>query len=124
MNKILLLCLTLLLSIEGLPAEPAYQNAKGSKTAEGTPGPAVLEGCLQRTHSEYTLTDKEGLLHRLSDGSKLKQYVGHEVELSGVPSIRTIDTTTAGGASSAVEQHYVKVTNVKDLAATCPYWAR
>ena len=120
MNKTVMLCLSLLICALSLEAQPANQGSTAGKTAEVAPGPAMLGGCLQYSEGEYTITDKSGMLHHLSGGSKLlKPYVGHDVELTGTPSIRTIDTTVAGGASSAIEKPIFQVKTVKDVAATC-----
>jgi hypothetical protein len=120
MNKILILCLSLLICAPWLSAQPAYQGSNAGKTADSTPGPAILEGCLQKSGSEYTVIDKGGLLHHLAGGSKmLKPLVGHDVKLTGTPTTRTIDTTMAGGASSAIEKPIFSVKTVKDLSATC-----
>lgn len=120
MTKTTMLCLAILICALWLQARPANQGASASKTAEVAPGPAMLEGCLQKSQGEYTITDKDGMSHHLSEGSKLlKSYVGHEVQLTGVPSTRTIDTTPPGGASSAIERPVFKVKTVKDVAVTC-----
>jgi hypothetical protein len=119
MNKAPNFCLSLLMCAAWLPGQPAYQGSNASKTANDTPGPAILEGCLQKSEGEYTVVDKNGILHHLTDTGKLKSYIGHEVELTGTPSTRTIDTTMAGGASSAIEKPIFRVKAMKDLAATC-----
>jgi hypothetical protein len=125
LNKPLTLSLALLTSSVCLQARPTYSGANVGKTAEVEPDPAMLEGCLQKSEGEYTITDKDGLLHHLTEGPKLlKSYVGHEVQLTGTPSIRTIDTTPPGGASSAIEKPVFRVRTVKDVAATCQSLAR
>lgn len=121
MNKMPMLCLSLLMGAFWLQAQPAYPGSEASKTADEAQGPAVLEGCLQTSEGQYTITEKNGLLHHLSGGSKLlKSYVGHEVQLTGKPSIVTVDATLPGGASSAVEKPVFRVKTVKDVSATCP----
>ena len=120
MNRTMTLGLSLLIGAVCVHAQPPYQDKKAGNAAEVTPGPALLEGCLQRSRGEYTITDRDNTLHHLSGGAKLlKSYIDHEVELTGTPSTRTIDTTLAGGASSAVVQPIFRVKTVKDVAATC-----
>lgn len=119
MTRTRMLSLVLLICAPCLHAQSAYQDSKPAKTGEGTPGPATLEGCLQKSEGEYTITGRDGVLHHLADGSKVKSYVGHEVQLTGTPSIETIDTTPPGGASSAIEKPVFRVKTVKDLSATC-----
>jgi hypothetical protein len=66
------------------------------------------------------LIEEDGTLHELAGGSrKLRNEVGHQVELTGRPGIRTSDTTLAGGASGAVEHPIFEVKSVKELAAKC-----
>ena len=82
MNKTLMLFLVLLICALWLQAQPAYQGSGAGQTADSTPGPNALEGCLQSSDGEYTVTDKNGVIHHLSDGGKVKHYVGHEVQLT------------------------------------------
>jgi hypothetical protein len=82
-------------------------------------GNAQIRGCLQRSEGRYILVDQNNVAQRLSDSNKLKKFVGHEVELTGQPRIKTIDTTQAGIASSAIEQPYFEVKAVKDVALSC-----
>jgi hypothetical protein len=80
----------------------------------------TIEGCLQRSEGQYTLLDNTNTIHHLSGGaSKLSHYIGHEVEITGKPGVRTRDTTAQGGASSAVVQPVIEVKSVKHVADTC-----
>lgn len=112
-----MLALVLLLSTawsQALQDNPSGQNP-GS-----TPDPNTIQGCLQIDNGEYTLTDSTGTVHRIAgSGKKLKPHVGHEVELTGKPSWRTLDTTLAGGASSAKTQYVFDVKSVKPIADNC-----
>ena len=124
MNKTLTLSLVLLISALWLQAQPAYRGSDAGETAGSAADPTTIEGCLQSSDGEYSVTDKNGVIHHLSDGGKVKHYVGHEVQLTGTPSIRTIDTTLPGGASSAIEKPVFRVKTVKDVAATCQSLAK
>jgi len=85
----------------------------------------MLEGCLHESDGEYTITDKINVLHHLSGGTKLlKPFNGHEVQVTGTPSVRTVDTTLAGGASSVIEKPVFKVKTVTEVSATCQTLAR
>ena len=99
-------------------AQTAPQQANGDKSSAAASGYEVIEGCLREAGVQYTLTSKDGVLHHLS-GGKLRPYVGHEVELSGKPSIKTVDTTVSGAASSAKEIPIFVVKSVKDIAPSC-----
>jgi hypothetical protein len=87
---------------------------------KGAQDSAQIQGCLQRAEGNYILVDKEtNTYQQLSNNKKLKALIGHEVRLTGTPSVRTIDTTPAGGASSATLQHYIQVKTVEDVAPNC-----
>ena len=68
---------------------------------------------------EFLLSGNDGYVHHLTGGKNMKQYLGHEVELYGTKSIRTIDNTPPGGASSAIEQPVFRIKTLKDLGAPC-----
>jgi len=109
-RKTLVLTLVLLVSAVWLQA----QDAGKTSSLE------TIEGCLQRSEGQYSLTDNTGTIHHLTGGaSKLNPHVGHEVEITGKPGVRTLDTTPQGGASSAVEQPIFEVKSVKHVADTC-----
>ena len=124
MHKTLTLLLGLLLSAACLQGQsgssvpdPGQAPAKASgKTSSLT----TMEGCLQSSQGQYTLTDSDGTVHQLSGAAnKLIHHVGHQVELTGKPGIRTSDTTQPGTASSAVEEAVFEVKSIKHLADKC-----
>ena len=118
MKKIMMFSLLLVMSSAWLESQPRGQSSKQGKAEK--PGSATIRGCLQRSEGHYILVDETNTAQRLSDSGKLKPFIGHEVELTGQPRIRTIDTTQPGTASSATEQPYFEVKTVKDIAASCP----
>ena len=114
MRKTLVLTLVLLVSAVWLPAQDA------GKTSGKTSDLDTIEGCLQRSEGQYSLTDNTGTIHHLTGGaSKLSHHVGHEVEITGKPGVRTLDTTAQGTASTAVVQPVIEVKSVKHVADTC-----
>ncbi len=117
MNRFLALSLLLLASTP-LLAVPA-----GGPSTD-TPGPATIRGCLQRSEGHYILIDKDNTYRRLSSSGKLKNLVGHEIEVTGQLRTRTIDTTPAGAASSTIEQSYFEVKTVQDVAPNCAEYGR
>lgn len=122
MFKALLLTFVLLISAVWLQAQAGYPSSDAGQTAAKASGSNTIEGCLQNSNGQYTLTDKSGTVHQLSGAAtKLDHHVGHEVELTGKPGVRTIDTTSTMGAgsSTAVEQPVFDVKSVKHIAATC-----
>ena len=118
MKNALMLSVCFFLSVGSLQAQSGDQSSKKNQKSQ-KPGPATIRGCLQRIEGHYVLVDETNTAKRLSDSSKLKQLVGHEVELTGTPRIRTIDTSQPGIASSAIEQPYFEVKTVQDIAAKC-----
>ena len=114
MNKSLMFALLLLISAVWLQAQDA------SQTAGKTSDPTTIQGCLQSSMGQYSLTDKDGIVHQLSGAAnKLGHQVGRQIEVTGKPGIRTADTTNAGAGSSAVEQAVFEVKSVKQIAPTC-----
>jgi ABC-type transport system involved in cytochrome c biogenesis ATPase subunit len=106
--------LVLLVSALWLQAQDAGQ------TAGKTSGLTTIQGCLQYTNGHYRLTEDNGTTHQLqSEANKLTHHVGHEVELTGKETVRTVDTTIQGAASSVKEQPVFKVSSVKHVADTC-----
>lgn len=119
MTQMSRLYLALLLCGPYLVAQQKASPATSAQSATEHAGEDSLSGCLQRAGMEYTLIDKDEMLHHLSGGKNMKQYIGHQVELYGANSLRTIDTTQAGAASSAKEQAVFRIKSVKDLGPTC-----
>jgi len=114
MNKSRIFTLVLLISAVWLQAQDAGQTT--GKTSDLT----TIQGCLHSSMGQYTLTDKDGIVHQLSGAAnKLGHQVGRQIEVTGKPGIRTADTTNAGAGSSAVEQAVFEVKSVKQIAPTC-----
>ena len=114
MQKTMMVTIMLLVSLLCLQAQDAGQAA--GKTA----GLTTIQGCLQYTNGHYRLTEDNGTTHQLqSQANKLTHHVGHEVELTGKETVRTVDTTIQGAASSVKEQPVFKVSSVKHVADTC-----
>ena len=98
MPSILMLALALLCSTAWVQAQQDQypQNPQnppsGSSQAGTSAGETSVEGCLQGSNGNFTLTDKSGTTYQLSgDTSKLSKHVGHEVQITGstpVPALR------------------------------------
>ena len=114
MRNTLMLTLVLLISVVCLPAQDAGKPS--GKTSDLT----TIEGCLRHSEGQYTLIDDTNTIHHLVGGAKLlTHHIGHEVEITGKPGWRTLDTTPQGGASGAVTQATIEVKSVKHIADTC-----
>jgi hypothetical protein len=113
-RKVLMLTVVLVVSAAWAHAQDAGKAS--GKTSDLT----TMEGCLQSSNGQYTLIDDSNTSHILTgSASKLGHQVGHQVELSGKPGTRTVDSTLAGAGSSAVVQPVFEVKSVKVTAATC-----
>jgi hypothetical protein len=91
------------------------QNAKGSSMNQ-----TAVQGCLSRSSTGYTLTDKSGTPYQLAgDTSKLSDHVGHEVEIRGTTAV----SGEAPGAPSSVSKEAaparIDVSDLKHIASTC-----
>ncbi len=110
MHKTLMFILMLLLSALWLQGQDAGK----------TSGLTTIQGCLAYTNGHYRLTEANGTKHQLqSQANQLAKHVGHEVELTGKPAVRTVGTTQEGAASSVKEEQVFKVSSVKHVADTC-----
>ncbi len=86
MYKQLLLIVTLLITA-----------ALGAQDAGKPSSPSTIQGCLQYTNGHYRLTEDNGTIHQLqSQANKLAKHVGHEVEITGTPAVRSVDTYHPG----------------------------
>ena len=95
-------------------------SAETSWASSSSSDLAVIEGCVQYDERQYWLLDNGGTRHRLGGSTKqLKQEVGHEVELTGKPSSRTLGDTPQSGASSVMVVYVFEVKTVKRVADTC-----
>lgn len=122
MRKILLLTLTLLVSTVWLPAQA---GCPGLDKWSGPGNTSTVQGCLHSSGGRYTVTDNHGTVHILQGNTaRLGRYVGHEVEITGKPSIRTTDTSMLNIAASAEEQPALTVEGAKQTSDTCssPGW--
>jgi uncharacterized protein DUF5818 len=121
MSKTLMFAAVLLLSAAWLQAQQYPQSGSspsgGTQTSSGqgheSSGKTTVEGCLQGSDGNFTLTDSSGATYQLQgDTSKLSEHVGHEVQIKGT-------TSGAAAGSSAGSQQTLNVDSVKHLGKTC-----
>ncbi len=97
---------------------------------EGDPGrdvwipantyPPTVAGCLRSANTHYTVTAEDGTVYNLTgDTAKLSRYVGHEVEVTGKPTVKSLDTTMKEAASTVEELPALDVKSAKELSKTC-----
>lgn len=118
--RTILLTLVLLISAVSLQAQEGSPGLDSWQPLDRTAGVTTIEGCLQTYGSHFTLTDHSGRVQQLSlQANKLGSQVGREVEITGKPGLKTIDTTESEIASSATELPVFEVRSVKRIADTC-----
>ena len=104
--------------------------ALAMQAQEGDPGadvwisvntyPPTISGCLVQWGFYYYVVGKDGTVYNLSRcTSGLGRYVRHEVELTGIPTLITLDTTVIHAASTVQELPALEVKGVKELSESC-----
>ena len=116
MYKTLMLALSLLISAAWLQALEGYPPSNDQKS---TPELTTIAGCLQYAGGSYSLTDSSGKVYRLAYSNKLNHHAGHEVQITGKPSVKTIDTSQQNIEPSAREIPIFEVKTVTHVADTC-----
>ncbi len=120
MRKTLLFTLALLASAVWLQAQSGYPGLDSWQAAGNTSSQTTVQGCLQSSGGDYTVTDNTGTIHELQGNTaRLSRYVGRRVEITGKPGLKTTDTTEKGIASSATEEPALTVEGVKQISETC-----
>lgn len=130
MLRTMLLALTLLASAAWVQAQSQYPQTNPTGTsAASTSGQTTVQGCLQESNGNYTLTSDTGTSYQLSgDTSKLSKHVGHEVEITGAtssgssaaapPSSGTNPSASTSTGTSGTSQT-LNVDNVKHISKSC-----
>ena len=113
MTKIVMLAVALLASTAWLQAQqypPDTSKQTGSSQNK-------VEGCLQGSDGNFTLTDSSGTAYQLQgDTAKLTEHVGHEVQITGTASAGDSANSASTGAAS---QPSLNVKSVKHVSKTC-----
>lgn len=122
MLRTLLLTLTLVLSAAWLQAQDHYGPQAGSSQSGTTAaaGQTTVQGCLQASDGNYTVTDKSGTTYQLQgDTSKLSAHVGHEVQITGKISGAAATSSAMGAPAGATQQPTLTVQSMKHISTTC-----
>lgn len=121
MSKTLLLALSLLVSATWLQTQSQYPQPSSSQTGAPASGQTTVQGCLQGSDGNYTLTDKSGTTYQLQgDTSKFSAHVGHEVQITGSTTSASSSTSpTTGTPTGATQQPTLNVQNMKHISKTC-----
>jgi hypothetical protein len=115
-----MLVLVLVVPAIWLQAQQGHPGLDGVVPPVPFPYPPVISGCLERSGFYYAVISQDGTAYDLTGSTKgLLRYVGHEVEITGNPTVISIDTTQKDAASTVEENPALEVKTVKELAGTC-----
>jgi hypothetical protein len=103
------------------------QSSTSSQTSSSSGNETTVEGCLNGSSGNYTLTDTSGKTWQLSgDTSKLSDHVGHKVQITGTTSSSSGSSGSAGStggagssSSSSGSNETLTVTSMKHISSTC-----
>lgn len=128
MIKSFVLMLVVLFSVAVLAQQDPQMRSNpnpqaGSKPSDRTESAQVIQGCLQGSGDNYTITDASGTKYQLQgDTSKLTEHVGHEVQVTGAVNTTATSSSSSspsGSTSSASQQVTIQVQDVKHVASSC-----
>ena len=102
----------------------AQEQGGGGRQGGGAPREHSMTGCLAKADANglYSVTDVEGTgpksIGIVESTANLAPHVGHKIELTGtgVP----VATAEAMKPAPPKAPHYMKITAVKMVSATCP----
>jgi len=116
------LWIALLLSGSFLLAQDSNSATQSQNNSNASKGQVTVQGCVSRSSGDYTLMKADpGVTYELqaTGKTKLKQYLGQQVEVTGTlsPSLSTSsDTSARSGSPSSVT---LSVTSIKTVAKEC-----
>jgi hypothetical protein len=107
-----------------------FITASWLQAQEGDPGrdvwvptntyPPTIDGCLRNSSLHYTVVGSDGTVYNLTGNTaRLSHYVGHEVEITGKPTVRSLSTTMKNAASTVEELPALDVQSATELSKTC-----
>jgi DNA polymerase III alpha subunit len=120
MTKMLTLALVLLVSAAWLQAQEQYPQTGSSQSEATASGQITVQGCLQGSNGNYTLTDNSGTTYQLQgDTSKLSAHIGHEVQITGSTSSSSAASSSTSTAAAGAQQPTLTVQKMKHISETC-----
>ena len=118
MRGTLMLVLVLVVSALWLQAQVGIPGREGLDSDQYYP--PVISGCLERSGFYYAVVGKDGTAYDLTGSTThLSHYVGHEVEITGKPTVVSVSTTMIHAASSVEEYPALEIKTVKELSGAC-----
>jgi hypothetical protein len=80
----------------------------------------TVEGCLQGSDGNYTLTADSGTIYQLTGNTaELKDHVGHKVQITGNSSGPSAAGSCSESAAGGSQQATLEVKSMKHIAKTC-----
>lgn len=120
MRGTLVFILVLVASGLWLQAQEGHPGRDGVFPPKPYPYPSVVSGCLERSGFYYAVIGEDGTAYDLTGSTNgLIHYIGHEVEVTGKPTVISVSTTMIHAASTVEEYPAVEVKTVKELSGTC-----
>jgi hypothetical protein len=112
MSRIIMLALALLWSTAWLQSQDPYPQNPPSGRSGAKSSQTSVEGCLQGSDGNFTLTDNSGTTYQLQgDTSKLSKHVGHDVQITG--------STSSSNAASSNSGTTLTVDKMKHISESC-----
>ena len=119
MYKTLMLSLVLLASAAWLQAQ-AGGYSQPSQSSGSASGHMTVQGCLQGSDGNYTLTADDGTMYQLTGNtSDLSAHVGHEVQISGTTSASSMSGSSRASTPEGTQQATLDVKSMKHISKTC-----
>ncbi len=119
MKKLAMTTAVLLVCAAWTLAQEKYPSGQTATSASSS-GQTTVQGCLERSGANYTLTDKSGTKYQLTgDTAKLSEHAGHEVEITGTPSGASAGASASSTGASASAEQTLDVSNLRHIAETC-----
>ena len=101
-------------------AAPSSQQPDSSATGTSSDKGSAIEGCLNGSAGNFTLTDASGTTYQLAgDTTKLSDHVGHQVRVWGDSASSGGSSATGSTTSSASSQPTLNVKRVKMISSSC-----
>ncbi len=99
----------------------AQSGDPGANKVQAPPNaPNAIHGCLQRSGFQYNLVEDSGKsLVLTGETGKLHHMSGHQVEITGKPTVKTINTTEQWAASTVEEIPAFEVNGAKLVSKAC-----
>lgn len=117
MRDTLMLVLVLVVSALWLQEQVGIPGREGLDSDQNYP--PVISGCLERSGFYYAVVGNDGTAYDLTGSTTRLHYVGHEVEITGKPTVVSVSTTMIHAASSVEEYPALEIKTVKELSGAC-----